>query len=55
MSALSTADPNSARAHARAQAGTRAEAMPTIPASAAKGLGPHPVSTRPAAATAAAI
>lgn len=40
MSALGTADPNSARAHARAQAGTRAAAMPTIPASAAEGLGP---------------
>lgn len=30
-----TADPHGARAHARAQAGTRVEAMPTIPASAA--------------------
>lgn len=40
MSALGTADPNSARAHARAQAGTRAEAMPTLPASAAEGLDP---------------
>ncbi len=40
MSALGTADPNSARAHARAQAGTRAEAMPTVPVSAAEGLDP---------------
>ncbi|MES1201956.1 MAG: urea amidolyase associated protein UAAP1 [Pseudomonadota bacterium] len=31
----STADPVGARAHARAQAGTRVEAMPTLPASAA--------------------
>ena len=38
MSALGTADPNSARAHARAQAGTHADAMPTVPASAALGL-----------------
>lgn len=29
---MSTADPHAARAHARAQAGARAEAMPTIPA-----------------------
>ena len=40
MSALGTADPNSACAHARAQAGTRAEAMPTVPDSAAEGLDP---------------
>lgn len=33
-----TADPAGARAHARAMAGTRVEAMPTIPASAATGL-----------------
>ena len=32
MSDLNTADPYAAQAHARAQAGTRAEAMPTIPA-----------------------
>lgn len=41
MSSSSTADPNSARAHARAQAGRIADAMPTIPASAAKGLPPE--------------
>lgn len=35
---LSTADPAGARAHARAMAGTRVEAMPTIPASAATDL-----------------
>lgn len=34
----STADPAGARAHARAMAGTRVEAMPTIPASAATDL-----------------
>lgn len=33
-----TADPYAARAHARAQAGTRAEAMPTVPATAAVDL-----------------
>ena len=33
-----TADPAGARAHARAMAGTRVEAMPTIPATAATGL-----------------
>jgi urea carboxylase-associated protein 2 len=38
VSATGTADPKGARAHARAQAGARAEAMPTIPASAAEGL-----------------
>jgi len=39
MSASSTtADPAGARAHARAMAGTRVEAMPTIPATAATGL-----------------
>jgi urea carboxylase-associated protein 2 len=37
---MSTADPNSARAHARAQAGTVATAMPTLPAAAAQGLSP---------------
>lgn len=36
----STADPAGARAHARAMAGTRVEAMPTIPASAATDLPP---------------
>lgn len=35
-----TADPKSAQAHARAQAGTRVEAMPTLPASAAADLPP---------------
>jgi len=34
MTASSTADPASARAHARAMAGTRVEAMPTVPATA---------------------
>ena len=38
MSVSSTADPNGARAHARAMAGTRVEAMPTVPASAAADL-----------------
>ena len=38
MSGLNTADPYAAQAHARAQAGTRAEAMPTIPATAAVDL-----------------
>lgn len=33
-----TADPYAAQAHARAQAGTRAEAMPTVPATAAVDL-----------------
>ncbi len=37
---MSTADPKSARAHARAQGGTRVEAMPTLPATEAKGLPP---------------
>ena len=32
MTDLGTADPTSARAHARAQAGTRVDAMPTVPA-----------------------
>lgn len=36
----STADPNSARAHARAMAGTRVEAMPTVPAAAPDAPGP---------------
>jgi urea carboxylase-associated protein 2 len=41
MSASSTtADPAGARAHARAMAGTRVEAMPTIPATAATDLPP---------------
>ena len=35
-----TADPAGARAHARSMAGTRVEAMPTIPASAATDLPP---------------
>jgi len=35
MTDSSTADPAGARAHARAMAGTRVEAMPTVPASAA--------------------
>lgn len=35
---MSTADPKSARDHARAQGGARVEAMPTLPASAAEGL-----------------
>ncbi len=38
MSVSDTADPSGARAHARAMAGTRVEAMPTIPAVAAVGL-----------------
>ena len=38
MSDLNTADPYAAQAHARAQAGTRAEAMPTVPATAAVDL-----------------
>ncbi len=37
MTASSTADPASARAHARAMAGTRVESMPTVPATAAEG------------------
>jgi urea carboxylase-associated protein 2 len=36
MSDFSTADPAGARAHARAMAGARVEAMPTVPASAAE-------------------
>jgi urea carboxylase-associated protein 2 len=36
MTDVSTADPAGARAHARAMAGTRVEAMPTVPASAAE-------------------
>lgn len=35
-----TADPYGAQAHARAQAGTRVEAMPTVPADAADAPGP---------------
>ena len=35
-----TADPAGARAHARAMAGTRVEAMPTVPATAATDLPP---------------
>ena len=35
-----TADPYAAQAHARAQAASVAEAMPILPASAAKGLPP---------------
>lgn len=38
MSASSTADPKSAQAHARAQGGTRVEAMPTVPAPSAADL-----------------
>lgn len=38
MTNTSTADPKGARDHARAMAGTRVEAMPTIPATAAKNL-----------------
>ena len=38
MSPTGAADPKAARAHARAQAGTKVEAMPTIPASAATDL-----------------
>lgn len=40
MSGSSTADPAGARAHARAMAGARVEAMPTIPATAAGDLPP---------------
>jgi urea carboxylase-associated protein 2 len=40
MSANATAKPAGARDHARAMAGTRVEAMPTLPASAATGLPP---------------
>jgi urea carboxylase-associated protein 2 len=38
MSEIGTADPYGAQAHARSQAGTRAEAMPTVPATAAVDL-----------------
>jgi uncharacterized protein len=38
MTRPSTADPSGARDHARSMAGTRVEAMPTLPASAAKDL-----------------
>jgi uncharacterized protein len=38
MTDSSTADPKSARAHARAMAGTRVEAMPTVPAGASTDL-----------------
>lgn len=38
MSVSSTADPKSAQAHARAQGGTRVEAMPTVPAPSAADL-----------------
>jgi uncharacterized protein len=38
MSVSETADPSRARVHARAMAGTRVEAMPTIPVEAAVGL-----------------
>jgi len=38
MTDTSTADPKSARAHARAMAGTRVEAMPTVPAGASTAL-----------------
>lgn len=41
MTDPSTADPKSARAHARAMAGTRVEAMPTVPASGATDLPPE--------------
>jgi uncharacterized protein YcgI (DUF1989 family) len=40
MSQTNTADPYGAQAHARSQAGTRAEAMPTVPASRAQDLPP---------------
>ncbi len=47
MSDLNTADPYAAQAHARAQAGTRVEAMPTVPATAAvdipEGVASHDV------------
>jgi urea carboxylase-associated protein 2 len=36
MTASSTADPASARAHARAMAGTRVDSMPTVPATASE-------------------
>jgi urea carboxylase-associated protein 2 len=36
MTEFSTADPGGARAHARAMAGTKVEAMPTVPAGAAE-------------------
>ncbi len=38
MSDVSTADPSGARDHARSMAGTRVEAMPTVPAAAASDL-----------------
>ena len=38
MSAFSTTDPQGARAHARAMAGTRVEAMPTLPPASAPNL-----------------
>jgi len=40
MTDSSTADPKSARSHARAMAGTRVEAMPTVPAGSAIDLPP---------------
>jgi urea carboxylase-associated protein 2 len=40
MSTSSTTDPQGARAHARAMAGARVEAMPTVPAEAAADLPP---------------
>jgi len=40
MTSSSTADPKSARAHARAMAGTRVDAMPTVPASNSTDLPP---------------
>lgn len=40
MSTSQTADPYGARAHARAMAGTRVEAMPTVPAAAGDAPGP---------------
>ena len=40
MSSTHTADPYGARAHARAMAGTHAECMPTVPATAARDLPP---------------
>jgi uncharacterized protein YcgI (DUF1989 family) len=40
MTSSSTADPDAARAHARAQAGAIVEAMPTLPATEAVGLPP---------------
>jgi uncharacterized protein len=48
MTRPSTADPSGARDHARSMAGTRVEAMPTVPAGAAEDL---PVGVEPARVT----